>query len=105
MSQPLAETIFWIAAAACAIAEVAILRFTFATRSANKSELVPTASRSGEIAWAIIPALALIVVLGATWQRIQARESHMEMMHHPGTQHSTQIAPTKPPRVTARASA
>jgi heme/copper-type cytochrome/quinol oxidase subunit 2 len=98
MSQPLAEIIFWIAAVACVIAEVAILRFTFATQSANKSELVPASSRSGEIAWAIIPALALIVVFGATWQRIQARQDHMEMMHHPGMQHSTQTsAPVRAP--------
>lgn len=98
MSQPLAETIFWIAAAACVIAEVAILRFTFATRSANKSELVPASSRSGEIAWAVIPALALIVVFGATWQRIQARQNHMQMMHHPGMQHSSQTsAPVSAP--------
>lgn len=92
MSQPLAETIFWIAAAACVIAEVAILRFTFAARSANKSDLVPASPRSGEIVWAIIPALALIVVFGATWQRIQARQNHIDMMHHPGMQHSTQIS-------------
>lgn len=98
MSQPLAETIFWIAAAACVIAEVAILRFTFATRSANKSELVPASSHSGEIAWAIIPALALIVVFGATWQRIQARQNHTDMMHHPGMDHSTQTsAPSSAP--------
>jgi heme/copper-type cytochrome/quinol oxidase subunit 2 len=88
MSQPLAETIFWIAAAACAIAEIAILRFSFAAQRANKSELVPTAPRSGEIAWAIIPALALIAVLFATWQRIEGRESHMRMMDHSATQHS-----------------
>jgi heme/copper-type cytochrome/quinol oxidase subunit 2 len=88
MNQPLAETIFWIAAAACAIAEIAILRFSFAAQRANKSELVPAAPRSGEIAWAIIPALALIAVLFATWQRIEARESHMRMMDHSGMQHS-----------------
>jgi heme/copper-type cytochrome/quinol oxidase subunit 2 len=96
MSQPLAETIFWIAAAACAIAELAILRFTFAMRSANKSELVPASPRSGEIAWAVIPALVLVVLFGATWQRIQARQSHMEMMHHSGMQHSAVTQPPAP---------
>jgi heme/copper-type cytochrome/quinol oxidase subunit 2 len=87
MGQPLAETIFWIAALACAVAEIAILRSTFVVRRANKSELVPAISRSGEIAWAIIPAVALSAVLVATWQKVQARESHM-MMNHPGMQHS-----------------
>ena len=91
MSQPLAETIFWIAAAACAIAEIAILRFTFATPP-KKSELVPASPRAGEIALTIVPALALIVVFGATWQRIQARESHNEMMDHPGMQHPMHVS-------------
>jgi heme/copper-type cytochrome/quinol oxidase subunit 2 len=88
MNQPLAETLFWIAVLACAVAELAILRFTFAARRANKSELVPASARSGELAWAIIPALALCAVLVATWQRIEARESHMQMMDHSGMQHS-----------------
>ena len=96
MSQPLAEIIFWIAAAACAIAEIAILRFSFAAQRANKSELVPAAARSGEIAWAVIPALALAAVVFATWQRIEARESHMQMMDHSGMQHSMPM-PSVPP--------
>jgi heme/copper-type cytochrome/quinol oxidase subunit 2 len=86
MNQPLAETIFWIAAAACALAELAILRFSFATRGANKSELVPPSSHRSEIVWAVVPALALILVFGATWKRIEARENHMRMMDHSGMQ-------------------
>ena len=81
MNQPLAETIFWIAVAACVVAEFAILRSTFAFRSANKSELVPAASRTSELVWAFVPAVALSVVLVATWQRIEARHSHMMMDH------------------------
>jgi heme/copper-type cytochrome/quinol oxidase subunit 2 len=96
MNQPLAETIFWIAAVACVIAELAILRSTFAARSAKHSELVPAASPRGELAWAIIPALALAVVLTATWQRIEARESHMGTMDHSGMQHSMPM-PAQPP--------
>ncbi len=93
MNQPLAETIFWIAAVACVIAELAILRFTFAARRANKSDLVPSASPRGELAWAIIPALALGVVLTATWQRIEGREAHMGTMDHSGMQHSMPMPP------------
>ncbi|MDP9201768.1 MAG: hypothetical protein M3P26_07530 [Gemmatimonadota bacterium] len=93
MNQPLAETIFWIAAVACVIAEVAILRSTFAARRANKSELVPAASPRAELAWAIIPALALGIVLTATWQRIDARDAHMRMMDHSGMQHSMPMPP------------
>jgi heme/copper-type cytochrome/quinol oxidase subunit 2 len=95
MNQPLAETIFWIAVVACAVAEVAILRSTFVARRANKSELVPASSRSGELAWAVVPALALCVVLVATWQRIEARESHM-MMDHSGMRHSMPMPSPQP---------
>jgi hypothetical protein len=96
MNQPLAEIIFWIAAVACAIAEIAILRSTFAGRRGNKSELVPSSSPRGEIAWAIIPALALGVVLAATWQRIEARDAHMRTMDHSGMQHSMPMPPASP---------
>lgn len=96
MNQPLAETIFWIAAVACIIAEVAILRSTFAARYANKSELVPASPRSVELAWAVIPALALSVVLFATWQKIEAREAHMQMMDHSGMGHTMQMPPATP---------
>ena len=93
MNQPLAETIFWIAAVACVIAELAILRSTFAARTAKKSDLVPSASPRAELAWAIIPALALGVVLTATWQRIEAREAHMGTVEHSGMQHSMPMSP------------
>lgn len=86
MSQPLAETIFWIAALSCAVAELAILRSTFSARRIEQSELVPTASRGGELVWAIIPALVLVALLFATWQRLEAREAHMKMMDHSGMQ-------------------
>ena len=100
MNQPLAETIFWIAAVACLIAEVVILQSTFAAQPGNRSELVPVSSRSGELAWAVIPALALCAVLVATWQRIEARQSHMQTMDHSGMRHSMQLpsVPSAPPR-------
>jgi heme/copper-type cytochrome/quinol oxidase subunit 2 len=92
MNQPLAEIIFRIAAVACVIAEIAILRSTFASRRSIKSELVPSSSPRVEIAWAVIPAVALIVVLTATWQRIEARQTHMQM-DHSGMDHSMPMPP------------
>jgi heme/copper-type cytochrome/quinol oxidase subunit 2 len=98
MNQPLAETIFWIAAVACVIAQLAILRSTFAARSANKSDLVPSASRRSELAWAIIPALALVVVLSATRQRMETRDRHLKM-DHSGMEHSMPMpAPPSAPQ-------
>jgi hypothetical protein len=69
------------------------LRSTFATRSANKSELVPAASPRGELAWAVIPAIALGVVLGATRQRIETRERHMRTMDHSGMERPMSMPP------------
>lgn len=88
MNQPLAETIFWVAAVACLIAELAILRSTFAARSPDKSTMVPSASPRSEVVWAILPGLALVVLLTATWRRIEAREAHTTPMDHSGMQHS-----------------
>ena len=96
MNQPLAETIFWIAAAACLIAEVAILRSTFAAPYTQKSEMVPASSRRSELAWAIIPALALGAVLIFTWQRIESRQMHMRMMDHSAMPHSMQMRAVQP---------
>jgi heme/copper-type cytochrome/quinol oxidase subunit 2 len=80
MNRLLAEAIFWIAALACVLAEAAILRSTYIARKVEKSALVPAASRNGEIAWAIIPALGLAALLVTTWQRVEARDAHMRMM-------------------------
>lgn len=78
----MAEVIFWIAALLCVVAEIAVLRSTYFARGAEKSTLVPAARRGGEITWAIIPAVALLVLLTATWQKIEARGAHMQMMDH-----------------------
>ena len=95
MNQPLAGTIFWIAAVACVIAEAAILRSTFMGQRASRSELVPVSPKSGELAWAVIPVLALCAVLSATWRRIEARQSHVQIMDHSGMEHSMPV-PVRP---------
>jgi heme/copper-type cytochrome/quinol oxidase subunit 2 len=97
MNQPLAETIFWIAAAACIVAEIAILRLTFAVEPAAKSDLVPAASRKSELAWAIVPAIALCVVLMATWRQVEGRASHMQMMDHSQMGHQMPMPVTPSP--------
>ena len=83
MNQPLAETIFWIAALACALAEIAILRSTIAQKRVQNPSLVRAGSPLSELIWAVIPAVALSLLLIATWRRIEARENHMQM-HHVG---------------------
>lgn len=76
MSQPLAETIFWIAALACIVAELAILRSSFAQTGANSSSLVPVSSRRTELAWTMVPAVALVVLLVFTWNEMKAANAH-----------------------------
>ena len=93
MNQPLAETIFWIAALACAVAEIAILRSILAQRRAQNSTLVASSSQLAELIWAIVPAIALSVLLFATWQRIQARHNHMQMNH--GAHEMTAVSITR----------
>jgi len=81
MNQPLAETIFWAAAIACTVAEIAILRSIVAQRRAQHSSLVPAGSPVTELIWGAVPAIALVFVLLATWRRVQGRDHHMPMNH------------------------
>jgi heme/copper-type cytochrome/quinol oxidase subunit 2 len=64
ISPILADAIFWIAVAACLVAQVAILRSVVVTRSGS------AARRATEIAWAVAPAVALALVLAATWRTL-----------------------------------
>jgi len=67
--------LFWVAAACCVVAELAILRSVlFGRASAGSAESVgdPRAKRSIEIAWAVLPALALIFILYLTWRAVDA---------------------------------
>jgi hypothetical protein len=60
LSPAVAKALFWAAACICGVAHVAILRSVL--RSAPR--------RTMEIAWAIIPAALLAVVLVMTWRNI-----------------------------------
>jgi hypothetical protein len=69
----LRESIFWIAAIICVVAEIAILRSMFrgsrvATpdRSPAVDAEVPRGRPVAEIVWAILPAVALILILVVT---------------------------------------
>jgi heme/copper-type cytochrome/quinol oxidase subunit 2 len=79
MNQPLAETIFWVAAIACAAAEVAILRSIIAQRRGQRSSLVPAGSPVTELIWGVVPAIALAFLFVFTWRRVQQRDHHMRM--------------------------
>jgi len=69
--QSLAEPIFWIAAAICIIAEVAILRSAFMPHADTAdSPSLPHSQRGMEMIWAIVPAIVLALLLAATWRAV-----------------------------------
>jgi heme/copper-type cytochrome/quinol oxidase subunit 2 len=72
MSLRIADAIFWIAVACCALAQVAILQSVVVSpaRAAGR-EPASMSRRVAEVAWAVLPGLALAVVLVFTWRAIQ----------------------------------
>ncbi len=74
-----AEGLFWAAVVCCVVAQVAIFRSIAATRSTSARSTGaagsgPSRTRSAaEVAWAVIPAIALAAVLFATWRAIHPK--------------------------------
>ena len=64
----LADAIFWVAAVCCAIAQWVILRGTLAAPPAPGGDAV--ARKRAEVVWAVVLAVALALVLGATWRAL-----------------------------------
>jgi heme/copper-type cytochrome/quinol oxidase subunit 2 len=74
MPLSLSHAVFWIAVLACVIAQLGILRATRAPHPARASTPAHRpASRVEEVAWAALPAVALLLVLVLTWRAVQAR--------------------------------
>jgi heme/copper-type cytochrome/quinol oxidase subunit 2 len=73
MSFRLADAIFWVAVACCSIAQLAILRSVIISPIRANRETPPTpARRAAEVAWAVLPGVALAVVLVFTWRTMHA---------------------------------
>ena len=70
MSPIVADAVFWIAVVACAVAQVAITRSVFVARQPElpAGARVAPARRPAELAWALLPALAVAGVLALTWR-------------------------------------
>lgn len=64
----LAFVIFWGAAAICIVAQIALLRSAFAVRHSHGTST--GSARWKEIAWAVLPALTLAILLLATWRTL-----------------------------------
>ena len=83
----IAQTIFWVAVVLCVIAHRYILRSAFAAGAAvQHSHTLPPIRRAGEVVWVVLPAVALVFLLIATWRAIQTRQSPVVT---PATQVST----------------
>jgi len=66
------DILFWIAVICCVVAQIAIARSTLGA-SAGRVEPrpgVPRPRRSIEIAWTVLPAVGLALVLFMTWRAI-----------------------------------
>ena len=70
MSFRLADAIFWVAVACCSVAQLAIIRSAIVSPASPADSGIRTtpARRAAEIAWAVIPGIALAAVLAFTWQ-------------------------------------
>ena len=74
------DAIFWMAVVACAVAQVAILRSVLGARlperpsfpglAGSEMPVVRHTSRPVELFWAVLPAVALVVVLALTWRAL-----------------------------------
>ena len=70
--------LFWMAAACCGVAELALLRSLLfgkardaeRQRDASASGSASPSRRPVEIAWALLPAIGLIFVLYLTWRAV-----------------------------------
>jgi hypothetical protein len=81
MSFRLADAIFWIAVACCSIAQLAILRSVIIISPARVAERsVSTSRRALEIAWALLPGVALAVVLLLTWRTMHASRAVLALL-------------------------
>jgi heme/copper-type cytochrome/quinol oxidase subunit 2 len=69
MSLSLADAIFWVAVACCLVAQLAIVRSVLVS-PARVPDSPPTSigRRVVEIAWAVLPGVALAFVLLLTWR-------------------------------------
>lgn len=69
MSMSLTDAVFWAAVVSCAVAQTAIIRSLFRSR-ATAAEGEPAPRFALELAWGVLPAVALAILLFVTWGAI-----------------------------------
>jgi heme/copper-type cytochrome/quinol oxidase subunit 2 len=71
MSLRFVDALFWIAVGCCVIAQSAILYSVLRASPVRRSASQPMSSRAIEIAWAVMPGVALAFVLLYTWRAMR----------------------------------
>jgi heme/copper-type cytochrome/quinol oxidase subunit 2 len=82
MSPTVAEIVFWIAAACCLVAQIALVHSAIRSPMSGSADTaaVVMPRRSKEIAWTIVPAIALVLVLVLTWRAMHQSAGHPMQM-------------------------
>ncbi|HEX6599505.1 MAG TPA: hypothetical protein VF034_09310, partial [Gemmatimonadaceae bacterium] len=76
MSFSVADGLFWLSVACCALAQFFILRsVSAARRAAQPATTLPRQRGAVEMLWAVLPAVGLAVLLVFTWRAIRAADS------------------------------
>lgn len=84
------NTLFWVAALCCVVAELAILRSVFFGRAATsrhtngESRASASAKRGADIAWALLPAAGLLLILYFTWRAVDPVPAPIRDVSHSG---------------------
>ena len=60
--------LYWVAVACCVVAQVAIVRAALRTPTASVAPQMPRPQRAAEVAWVLVPAIVLALVLAFTWR-------------------------------------
>jgi heme/copper-type cytochrome/quinol oxidase subunit 2 len=85
MNPLIATALFWVAAAFCLVAQLALVWSAIRAPMPGSAEAaVKMPRRTTEIAWTVLPALALAVVLVFTWRAMHRRHDMMPGMDMAG---------------------
>lgn len=71
---PVRTVVFFACVVACAVAHIAILVSVARRAPGTAAPGVPAPRRGLEILWAVLPMLALALLLTATWDRMRQRD-------------------------------
>ena len=73
MNHSFADGLFWLSVACCATAQFFIIRSVRGTRYVPEPTAhAPSSGHKMEIVWAVLPAVALVVLLFFTWRAMHA---------------------------------